>query len=142
MKRVRLADLKAQEPQCHGIVQRAFAAGRLLPGNVEFELPDDFDPVEAPVVAAAPVPEPTPEEPTVAELATNFTVAVAKWAASGFKVVDGATYAARSAACAGCEHWSDTARLGLGKCSAPGCGCTRLKRWLATERCPLGKWRE
>lgn len=80
-------------------------------------------------------------DPTVAELATNFAEALARWTLAGAPIVSAETYAARAAACETCEHWSSTARFGLGKCSAPGCGCTSLKRWLATEQCPLSKWR-
>jgi hypothetical protein len=76
----------------------------------------------------------------VAELAGNFAGAMTRWIAAGAPVVSAETYAARAAVCEGCEHWDGAARLGLGKCKAPGCGCTSLKRWLATEKCPLTKW--
>jgi len=79
-------------------------------------------------------------EPALADLATNFTGAVARWAGQGFPTVPAEQYAARAAVCEACEFWDGTARLGLGKCNAPGCGCTKLKRWLTTEKCPLGKW--
>jgi hypothetical protein len=79
-------------------------------------------------------------EPTLAELAANFTGAMDRWATAGFPTVSAETYATRSAACEACEHWDGSARLGLGKCNAPGCGCTKLKRWLSTERCPLQRW--
>lgn len=85
----------------------------------------------------------TPEmlsEPTALELAQNFTAAMAKWSLAGFPVVSEEDYRARAEACDACEFWDGKARLGLGKCNAPGCGCTKLKRWLATEPCPLGKW--
>lgn len=89
-----------------------------------------------------PPGEPPPElpEPTIAELASNFAMATARWAAAGFVVVNPADYAARSAVCQACEFWDDSARLGLGKCRHTQCGCTRFKRWLATEKCPMGKW--
>ncbi len=90
-------------------------------------------------VDAPPPPEPL-REPTVAELAVNFTGAMGRWIKAGVPVVSAEAYAARSAICSPCEHWDGRARLGLGKCKAPGCGCTSLKRWLATESCPLGKW--
>jgi len=83
---------------------------------------------------------PLPSEPTLAELTTTFSTAVARWAVSGFRVVDEPSYVARSAACDACPFWDATARLGLGKCNSPGCGCTKLKRYLATEKCPQGKW--
>jgi len=81
-----------------------------------------------------------PPEPTVAELASNFSAALARWASSGFAVVTREQHAERMSACSSCEHWRPRERLGLGVCRAPGCGCTRLKHWLATERCPLGLW--
>jgi len=90
----------------------------------------------------SPVPEtvPAPPEPTLVDLATNFATATARWAAEGFPVVDQAVYAARAAACDACEYWDGAARLGLGKCKHAKCGCTRFKRWLATERCPIARW--
>lgn len=81
-----------------------------------------------------------PPEPTVADLASNFTSAMARWAQGGFPVASRELYAARSAVCDACPHWDGSARLGLGKCSAPECGCTSMKRWLTTEKCPLNKW--
>lgn len=83
---------------------------------------------------------PPPTEPTAAELAANFTVAVARWSAAGFPVVSRKIYDARAAICAPCEFWDGSARLDLGKCTHKKCGCTKMKRWLATEKCPLGKW--
>ena len=77
----------------------------------------------------------TPPEPTTLELAANFTAAAGRWAEAGFPTVSAETYAARSEACDACPFWDGKARFGLGKCKAPGCGCTSLKRWLATERC-------
>ena len=79
-------------------------------------------------------------EPTVTELAGNFVEAIRKWALSGFPVASEEIYAERAAICGQCEFWDGAARAGLGQCTAPGCGCTRFKRFLATERCPLGKW--
>lgn len=79
-------------------------------------------------------------EPTLAELASNFSTALGKWIAAGVPVVSQSLYEARAAACAACHLWDAEARAGLGKCNAPGCGCTMFKRWLATERCPLGEW--
>lgn len=80
------------------------------------------------------------EEPSLLELAQNFTSALAKWVKAGAPVVSEEVYRERSAICDACEYWEPEARLGLGKCMAPGCGCTKLKRWLSTEHCPMGKW--
>lgn len=74
-------------------------------------------------------------EPSHAELLGNVASAGARWAAAGFPLVSDEAYRMRSAACAACPLWDGAARMGLGKCNAPGCGCTKLKRWLATEKC-------
>lgn len=79
-------------------------------------------------------------EPTPAEMAVNFSVALSRWLAAGVPVVTEPVYSARVSVCQACSLWDGKARLGLGKCNAPGCGCTRFKRWLLTERCPLKKW--
>jgi len=42
--------------------------------------------------------------------------------------------------CEVCEWWKAEAYLGAGGCAHADCGCTGLKAWLATERCPVGKW--
>lgn len=51
-------------------------------------------------------------------------------------------FKARHNVCLKCEYWSEGARLGLSKCRHAGCGCTRIKLHLKTEKCPLGKWEE
>lgn len=76
------------------------------------------------------------EEPSLLELARNFAGATARWAAAGMPVVSPDTYHTRLAACEACPEWQAAgmyARCGL-------CGCTKLKLWLATEKCPLAKW--
>lgn len=82
-------------------------------------------------------------EPDAAEMAVNLGKAAVKWVAAGFPVVTQAQYDERSAICGPCEYWDGAANLRFGKCKAPGCGCTKFKRWLATEQCkhPQGsKW--
>jgi len=91
------------------------------PPDLPFVLPEDT--------------RPNLSEPTVLELAGNFGAAMSKWFAAGMPVVSEAEYQRRTSICDGCNYWDPWARLGLGKCKAPGCGCTSLKRWLATERC-------
>lgn len=85
---------------------------------------------------------PKPPEPTAAELTTSLGYAAfraARAAILGERVVlTDPEFRARAAACAGCEFWDAAARGGLGKCRV--CGCTQLKLWLATERCPKGRW--
>lgn len=103
----------------------------------------------APAVAAPPVtPQavvrhvdiPGAKEPTIAEMAVNFTGAMVSWAKNGFPVVDKEEYERRALICAGCDKWDGDARMGLGICRAKGCGCTGFKRWLASESCVLKKW--
>ena len=78
--------------------------------------------------------------PTALQMAGTAAKAAVDWIAGGMKVVDEATWQQRIAICAGCELWDAEARFGLGKCQHPQCGCTKVKQWLATEKCPLGKW--
>lgn len=80
-------------------------------------------------------------EPRMTELAHRAGRALLKWARAGFPVADEATITQRRAACQSCPHWQAQARRGLGKCGHAKCGCTKLKWWLATERCPDGRWR-
>lgn len=83
---------------------------------------------------------PPPLDPSPLEMARNFAGAMERWAKAGFETVDRETHGQRMAICASCPHWDGKARFGLGKCRAPGCGCSRFKHWLASESCPLGKW--
>jgi len=93
------------------------------------------------IIPHPPIARPSlPPPPTPWELATNFTNAMTRWVGAGFRVVTRGEYDRRAAICDRCEFWDGKARAGLGHCKAPGCGCTAFKRWLATERCVLGKW--
>ena len=42
--------------------------------------------------------------------------------------------------CNACNMWKPSGNLGMGECTHEKCGCTKLKRGLATEKCPLNKW--
>lgn len=86
------------------------------------------------------IKSPKPKAPTLAKLAANFASAIAGWVSAGFPVVSADQYAARLATCQACPFWDDKARMGAGKCGHPKCGCARWKGWLATERCPDGRW--
>lgn len=82
-------------------------------------------------------PEPIP----LAELARNGLTAASRWAVAGFPLASLTVFSERAKACSECLDsqgvpvWSSE---GIGHCRA--CGCTGLKRYLATERCPAGKW--
>jgi hypothetical protein len=88
----------------------------------------------------APPPPPRLPEPTVTEMAINFTQAMAGWVKAGFKVVGREVYEQRHVICLSCEYWDAQARAGQGKCRR--CGCSRAKLWLAPSKCPLKppKW--
>jgi hypothetical protein len=62
--------------------------------------------------------------------------AVASWNRSGREITPKATRQARLEACKACPYYKADGNIGLGECQAPGCGCSRLKVWLATETCP------
>lgn len=81
-----------------------------------------------------------PPEPRWTDNAMNLGRAMTRWISAGFPVADDATIAQRAAACRACPYWDGSARLGLGKCTHAQCGCTRLKWWLQTEKCPDGRW--
>src|ERR1051326_6138159 len=77
--------------------------------------------------------------PTLAQLAKSFGTALAKWARDGFSTVPVQTLESRRGTCHDCDFWGgDGAYFGLGKCRK--CGCSGLKLFLPTERCPIGKW--
>ena len=80
------------------------------------------------------------KEPSLADMAKSFGAALSEWRAAGYPVADEESARARGAACAACGHWDPAARLGLGKCRHQECGCTKLKWFLATSRCPEGRW--
>lgn len=70
--------------------------------------------------------------------ALKLSKAVMQWTTAGFPLADAETLKQREEICAMCEDWDAEARGGLGKCKV--CGCTKLKRNMATEKCPKGKW--
>lgn len=74
----------------------------------------------------------TLEEPTTWELMRNFAGAVARWAEAGFAVTTRDQFYLRKVTCDSCSEWTGR--------TCRRCGCTRLKLWLATERCPAGRW--
>lgn len=88
--------------------------------------------------------DPGPRLPDPGEIAQNFGQAMARWTAAGFPTVTREVYQRRTAICQGddgrpkCEHWKPGKLPWSGRCRK--CGCTKLKHWLATERCPVGKW--
>lgn len=83
---------------------------------------------------------PTPEKASLATKAGRLLRAGRAWLKAGAPVTPPEVREARRALCDACDYFRPAGNLGLGKCTAPGCGCTRGKLWLATEKCPLNKW--
>jgi hypothetical protein len=79
-------------------------------------------------------------EPSLADLLENFADAIAVWAQDGFPLRTKAQVLECREICERCEFWNGEARLGLGECRHPSCGCTKIKHWLASEHCPKGLW--
>jgi hypothetical protein len=82
----------------------------------------------------------TPIEPTMGDMAKNLFDSLARWARNGFPVATEKQINKRKMECLNCPYWDGKARNGLGKCMHQKCGCTMVKWWIATEKCPDGKW--
>ena len=76
--------------------------------------------------------------PSFLALAAKFESSLANWMRAGFPVVPKTQWEFRMETCRACPQWKEDARLGLGRCNA--CGCSKMKQWLATETCPIGRW--
>lgn len=80
-----------------------------------------------------------PPKPTLSDLVKSAFSATVKWAKDGFRVVSDEKLIERRTICEGCDFWAgDGAYFGLGKCAK--CGCSGLKLFLPTEKCPIRKW--
>ncbi len=74
--------------------------------------------------------------PSILKKAANFTKAVTKHAANGFKNVPEIVYNDRMDKCNNCDKLRDN-----GQCSE--CGCVvKIKAAWAREKCPIDKWSE
>lgn len=78
--------------------------------------------------------------PTLPELLARGMEAFGRWVAAGLPIVSEELRQERGKICQQCPFWDGAARWGLGSCNHAACGCTQLKWWLRTERCPAGKW--
>jgi hypothetical protein len=87
-----------------------------------------------------------PKEPgkNWAELAVQFTASLGWWILNGAPLVSWEGFKKRHTQCAGdentprCPEFSTFAGTGLAKCGK--CGCSTVKLFMETERCPLNKW--
>ena len=78
------------------------------------------------------------EPPSTVDLARQFARSVLKWTCSGFQCVTSEQYQERLNTCLGCDRWNGEAMFGLGRCGK--CGCSGVKLYMTTEKCPLDKW--
>lgn len=72
--------------------------------------------------------------------AANLGKALVNWTASGFSPTPPDILATRKATCRACPEWDAAALNGTGRCRKCGCS-TWAKLRMATERCPIGKWK-
>lgn len=72
------------------------------------------------------------------QMMKNLGQAAILYANDGFKNCTKQDHDARLAICKPCEFWDDAGYMGLGKCRK--CGCSGAKLWVASSKCPIGKW--
>jgi hypothetical protein len=86
-------------------------------------------------------PDPTPRITVKAKNAAKATARILKAAVNREPIrVSADELKRRDEICNACAKWKPSGNLGMGECTHPQCGCTRLKRGFATETCPMRKW--
>lgn len=78
------------------------------------------------------------QEPGTGEVLSNFFSSVRESVKTGFRRVSAEKHQERLDICAQCRFWRPSAFMGMGKCKK--CGCSGVKLWLSTSRCPINKW--
>jgi hypothetical protein len=81
-----------------------------------------------------------PLEPSFFDMAGSLIKSLEGWAKRGFPIAREGLINKRREHCLNCNFWDKDARGGLGKCNHRKCGCTKVKWWIETEKCPIGKW--
>lgn len=91
---------------------------------------------------SCPLPEPkwTAEKKTFFEQLNSLGQSVINWTASAMPTTPLETLATREATCRSCPEWDAQALNSTGRCRKCGCS-TWAKLRMATESCPLGKWK-
>lgn len=79
--------------------------------------------------------------PSAKAMVKNFINSMAAAKAQGWKHTPENVIEQRLTCCRQCPYWREHARLGFGKCTHPGCGCTKAKLWVGSEQCPQGFWK-
>ena len=90
---------------------------------------------------------PISAHPSKMEMATHFAGAMFRWLKSGFKITSWETFDARMTQCRGdaaagiprCPYFH-TSSGGWNFVHCEKCGCSKLKLFVSSERCPIGKW--
>ena len=78
------------------------------------------------------------EPPSPLDIARRFAREMTYWMANGCEVTESEVFHTRKSTCEACPKWRGEAAFGLGRCGS--CGCLGLKLYVATSRCPDGKW--
>jgi len=78
--------------------------------------------------------------PSLLSKAAHLKRDMVRWVKAGAKFTPRDARKARQAVCRGCDLWNPKGNWGLGECGHKSCGCTKGASYLATSRCPLGKW--
>jgi len=78
------------------------------------------------------------------QMGGDFVKAMWRWGRAGFATVSGEVFEERKNTCLACEWWRGYHDYGIGYCGQCGCaaGKVSVKQWLATEKCPKGKWKQ
>ncbi len=76
------------------------------------------------------------EDPSILTKLKRMKIALKTWNASGRPITPRWLRKERDAACAVCPYFDSYGNFGFGQCRAPGCGCTRFKTRILTEKCP------
>lgn len=108
--------------------------------GVKFTPNPDFDPVKAEEAKNGKIVtcgDPLPDTPSLTTRAGNLSKALFRWAVEGLPVESKESASARVAIC-------ETNECGFydgSICRHQKCGCfSKIKTFLTTEHCPLGKW--
>ena len=87
---------------------------------------------------------PIETEPNWTTLAVQFGASLLSWISHGAPLTTWSEFKGRYVQCTGdatlprCEKFSHFAGTGIAKCGS--CGCSSLKLWMKSEKCPLNKW--
>jgi hypothetical protein len=126
------------------------SAARLFLSHNGFPIPADLDDhmlnwmnkdIQEKAAAKGLPPVPFLQATTAPDLVTraySFAHAAKEWIRNGLPVLNREEVEARIEICRTCGYWkgeSSPFHVACGKC-----GCTGLKLWMRTSRCPIGRW--